>query len=92
VAIPFDLYFLNDNNPQATAVLAARARALGISGAQVFELDLRADDSLRHAADIASVVVPWGPKVVVATGDANIAHRALKVLAGRSLDEILGAS
>lgn len=81
VATPFDLYFLNDINPAARPVLAARAREIGVQGAQVFELDLRADDALEHARDIAGVVVPFGPKIVVSTGDANDAHDALKVLA-----------
>jgi three-Cys-motif partner protein len=81
VAAPFDLYFLNDINPDVRPVLAERARRIGVAGAQVFELDLRAENALEHTRDIARVVVPWGPKIVVATGDANDAHRALKMLA-----------
>jgi len=81
VPIPFDLYFFNDIDADATKALAARARSIGVQGASVFELDLRAATVLTHARDIAKVIVPFGPKVVVATGDANTAHRALKVLA-----------
>jgi hypothetical protein len=80
VAAPFDLYFLNDISEEVTAVLARRARAVGVAGAQVFELDLRQPDYLVRAAEIASVHAPWGPKIVVTTGDANIAHLALKQL------------
>jgi three-Cys-motif partner protein len=83
--VPFDLYFLNDEDPEATAALAQRARQIGVQGASVLELDLRADDALLRARDLARVVVPWGLKVIVATGDANAAHLALNevVPAGR---------
>jgi three-Cys-motif partner protein len=81
VVRPFDFYFFNDKDEQATAVLAARARQIGVQGAHVFELNLNASDALAHARDIAKVVVPFGPKVVVATGDANEAHHALKIIA-----------
>jgi three-Cys-motif partner protein len=76
--VPFDLYFLNDIDPDATAALAQRARQIGVQGASVFELDLRAAEALERARDLSHVVVPWGPKVIVSTGDANIAHQALK--------------
>jgi three-Cys-motif partner protein len=78
---PFDVYLLNDLNPDAAATLAERARAIGVQGAQVFEADLTAENGLAHVRDIAKVVVPWGPKIVVSTGDANQAHVALKLLA-----------
>lgn len=81
VAVPFDVYFFNDVDPDATAAMAQRAREIGVQGASVFELDLRKDSGLSRARDIASVVVPFGPKVVVATGDANTAHTALKIIA-----------
>src|SRR5205823_4691268 len=57
-----------------------QARDIGVQGASVFELDLRKDSGRSRARDIAKVVVPFGPKVVVATGDANTAHAALKIL------------
>lgn len=81
VAVPFDLYFFNDLDPEATHAVAARAREIGVQGAHVFELDLRKLDALQHAREIADVVVPFGPKIVVSTGDANKAHTALKVIA-----------
>jgi three-Cys-motif partner protein len=81
---PFDIYLFNDLNPEATAVLAERARAIGVPGAQVFTADLTTDAGLDHVRNIANVVVPWGPKIVVSTGDANHAHVALKVLAPRT--------
>jgi three-Cys-motif partner protein len=80
VVRPFDVYFFNDKDPEAASVLAMRARRIGVQGAQVFELNLAADDALAHARDIAEVVVPFGPKVIISTGDANLAHRALKIL------------
>jgi three-Cys-motif partner protein len=76
--VPFDVYFLNDIDPEATAALAERARSIGVQGASVFELDLRAEGALDRARDLGKVVVPWGPKVIVSTGDANQAHWALK--------------
>lgn len=81
VAVPFDLYFFNDLDPDATQATAVRAREIGVQGASVFELDLRKENGLSRARDIAKVVVPFGPKVVVATGDANTAHAALKLIA-----------
>jgi three-Cys-motif partner protein len=80
-AIPFDVYFFNDVDPEATRVLAKRAEMIGVQGASVFELDLTAPNALRHAREIANVVVPWGPKIVISTGDANRAHLALKEIA-----------
>jgi three-Cys-motif partner protein len=76
--VPFDLYFLNDKDPDATSALAQRAKGIGVQGASVFELDLRVEDALARARDLASVIVPFGPKVIVSTGDANMAHVALK--------------
>jgi three-Cys-motif partner protein len=80
LTVPFDLYVFNDIDPEATSALAARARRIGVQGASVFELDLRTENALERARDLARVVVPFGPKVVVCTGDANEAHRALKLL------------
>ena len=80
VDVPYDLYIFNDIDPDATAALAARARRIGVAGAVVFELDLREPDWQEHALDIKRVVVPWGPKVVITTGDANTAHFAVKAL------------
>jgi three-Cys-motif partner protein len=62
VPIPFDLYFLNDIDPEATRALAERVERLGIQGAHVFELDLDASDALARVRQIRDVVVPWGPK------------------------------
>jgi len=77
---PFDLYFLNDLDQEMTAALAARARALSIPGAAVFDLDTRAPDAFAQARQIANVMTPFGAKIVVATGDANVATRFLKEL------------
>jgi three-Cys-motif partner protein len=81
VAVPFDLYFFNDLDPDAARAVATRARSIGVQGAQVFELDLRDPEGLSHAREIANVVVPFGPKIIVSSGDANSAHTALKVVA-----------
>jgi three-Cys-motif partner protein len=80
VAAPFDIYFFNDINPEATEVLAARARELGISGAVVYELELDDPDVLRKARALREVAT-IGPKVIVTTGDANAAHLVLKTVA-----------
>jgi len=83
IAPPFDLYFLNNEYHEVAATLADRARALGPAGAEVFEVDLRDASSLRDVDAIAAVAAPFGPKIVVSTGDPNLAHRALKRLAPR---------
>jgi three-Cys-motif partner protein len=62
------------------AALAERVESIGVAGATVFELDTREPDALAHARRIAEVVTPFGPKVVVATGDANTAARYLAEL------------
>ena len=80
VDVAYDLYIFNDVNPAATAALAERARRIGASGAVIFELDLREPDWREHAREIKQVVAPWGPKVVITTGDANTAHFAVKAL------------
>lgn len=77
---PFDLYVFNDDDPEATEALAARVRGLGIAGAVVFELDLSDDAWPSKAREIGQVVAPWGPKVVITTGDANSAHWVVKAL------------
>jgi three-Cys-motif partner protein len=77
---PFDLYFLNDIDPKMAAALAERVKTVGVAGATVFELDTREPDALAHARQIAEVVTPFGPKVVVASGDANTAARYLAEL------------
>jgi hypothetical protein len=79
-AVPFDVYFFNDLDPEAACATAVRAREIGVQGASVFELDLRKENWFSCTRDLAKVVVPFGPKVVVATGDANTAHEALKIL------------
>jgi three-Cys-motif partner protein len=81
VTVPYDVYFLNDKDPKAASALAERARQIGVQGASVFELDLRAEDARDRARDLARVVVPFGPKVIVSTGDANEAHQAFKLIA-----------
>jgi three-Cys-motif partner protein len=73
--IPFDLYYLNDIDEDATAALAARIRRLGISGASVIDFDARADDAVSRARSIGDLLTPFGPKIVVATGDANESAR-----------------
>jgi three-Cys-motif partner protein len=80
ITMPFDLYFLNDIDPKMAAALAERVESVGIAGATVFELDTREPDAFAHARRIAEVVTPFGPKVVVATGDANTAARYLAEL------------
>jgi three-Cys-motif partner protein len=77
---PFDLYVFNDLHAEATAALAARVRRLGIAGAVVEELDLREEGWQQKARQIRNVVAPWGPKVVITTGEANKAHWAVKEL------------
>ena len=77
---PFDLYFLNDIDPVMAAALAQRATDVGVPGATVFALDTRRPDALAHARRIAEVVAPFGPKIVVATRDANTAARYLAEL------------
>ena len=81
VPVPFDLYVLNELDTEAARTVAMRARQIGVQGASVIELDLRKPDALVRARDIAALVVPFGPKVVVTTGDANEVHHALKLLA-----------
>jgi three-Cys-motif partner protein len=83
VTRPFDLYFLNDLNPIVTAALAQRVEALGIAGASIFELDTRREDAFARSREIANVVTPFGPKIVIATGDANNAARYLAELMSR---------
>ena len=80
ITMPFDLYFLNDIDPKMAAALAERVKTVGVAGATVFELDTREPNALAHARRIAEVVTPFGPKVVVATGDANTAARYLAEL------------
>ena len=81
---PFDLYIFNDIKREATEALAARIRRLGIAGAVVEELDLNDEGWRRKARQFRNVVAPWGPKVVVTTGDANKAHWAVKELEPQS--------
>lgn len=78
---PFDIYLFNDIDRECTTTLAARVRRLGISGAVVREVDLNDDGWREHLVEIKDVVAPWGPKVVITTGDANQAHWAVKALA-----------
>ena len=78
VVSPFDLYVFNDVNPEATRVLAERARIH--AGAVVFEIDLDDPDVLRRAREIREVAVASRPKVVVSTGNANVMHVVLKEL------------
>ena len=56
---------------EACHVIGYVPRQIGVAGAQVFELDLRASDALDHARNIARVVVPFGPKIVVSDGNRN---------------------
>jgi three-Cys-motif partner protein len=81
VAAPFDIYFFNDLNPQATYALAYRAEEIGIARASIHTLDLNDPEHLRRAREI-SRLTSLGPKIVVSTGDANKAHYALKEVAG----------
>ena len=80
VTKPFDLYYLNDLDEEMTAALAVRVKRLGIPGASVIPFDARGDDALARARSIAEVVTPFGPKVIVATGDANKAGRYIAEL------------
>lgn len=80
ITTPFDLYYLNDIDPEMTAALVERVKTVGVAGATVFELDTRKPDALRHARAIGEVATPFGPKIVVATGDANDAARFLAEL------------
>lgn len=83
VASPFDLYFFNDLDPQASTALAHRAREIGVSGSSVLTLDLRDPSWPQTAREIANTVTLGGPKIIVSTGDANEAHVALKMVAPR---------
>jgi hypothetical protein len=80
VASPFDLYFFNDINPEATAALAHRAREIGVAASSVFTLDLNDPGWLGKARNIATARTLGGPKIVVSTGNANLAHLALKLV------------
>ena len=80
VTKPFDLYYLNDLDESMTAALSARIKRLGIPGASVIDFDARADDAPARAQEIAAVITPFGPKIVVATGAANDAGRFIREL------------
>jgi three-Cys-motif partner protein len=67
---PFDLYVLNDIDPEATAALSTRAERLGVPGAAFFELDLASREDYRRAHEIRELAT-LGPKIVITTGDAN---------------------
>lgn len=77
ITSPFDLYYLNDIDSGMTGALVERVKTVGVPGATIFELDTRKPEALRHARAIGEVVTPFGPKIVVATGDANDAARYL---------------
>jgi three-Cys-motif partner protein len=77
---PFDLYFFNDLDERMTAALAERVRELDIPGSGVFELDCRVEGALGKAKAIAETATLFGPKIVIATGDANAAARYLAEL------------
>lgn len=76
---PFDLYVLNDIDPEATATLAARTERLGIPGAVLFELNLASPEDFRRAHQIRDLVT-LGPKIVITTGDANALPIFVKAL------------
>lgn len=75
----FDLYVLNDIDPEVTRALAIRARRLGIPGAVVCELDLSSKADYRLADEIREVGA-LGPKIVITTGDANALPIFVKAL------------
>lgn len=77
---PFDVYVFNDVDPKTTETLATRIRQLGISGAVIEELNFDEEGWQSKAREIRRVVAPWGPKVIVTTGNANQAHWAVKAL------------
>lgn len=70
VTTPFDLYFFNDIDPEATAALAARVRMFAPQGTSIFEIDLDDPNALSLAREISRVRA-LGTKVVIARGDAN---------------------
>lgn len=80
ITSPFDLYYLNDIDPKMTAALVERVKTVGVSGASIFELDTTAPEALRRARAISEVATPFGPKIVIATGDANESARYLAEL------------
>lgn len=79
ITSPFDLYYLNDIDPKMTAALVERVQTVGVPRATVFQLDTRKPEALRRARAIAEVGA-FGPKIVVATGDANDSARYLAEL------------
>jgi three-Cys-motif partner protein len=76
---PFDLYVLNDIDPEATIALATRAERLGIPGAVLFELDLASREDYHRAHQIREAAT-LGPKIVITTGDANALPIFVKAL------------
>lgn len=75
VTKPFDVNFFNDVDPNATDALAVRVEAMNVPGASIYRLDLTQPDALSQARRIAEVASPFGPKIVISTGDANLAGR-----------------
>lgn len=66
----FDLYVLNDIDPDATEALAYRIREIGVPRASVHEITL-ADEGAYGLALALGRTMSLGPKIVVTTGDAN---------------------
>jgi three-Cys-motif partner protein len=79
---PFDLYVLNDIDPEATHALASRISEIGIPWATVFELGLDKPNALAFAEEIGGTVA-IGPKIVVTTGEANALPRFAHALQPR---------
>jgi three-Cys-motif partner protein len=67
---PFDLYVLNDVDPDATDALAHRIREIGVPRAVVHEINLSEAGAYAQAVALGRTV-PLGPRIVVTTGDAN---------------------
>lgn len=77
---PFDVYIFGDRSEEASDVLAARAEALGIYGAEIFRVDFARDPSLGRTITAIKGASPPGPKVVIYSGDANDASPYIKQL------------
>ena len=67
---PFDVYFFNDSDPNATHTLAERIASPELFDLPVFALDLGSESVGAQVQKIMGETL-LGPKVIVSTGDAN---------------------
>lgn len=76
---PFDFYFFNDGDADATRTLAERIADPHLFGMPVFPLDLGSESVGAQAVRIKGEKPP-GPKAIVSTGDANDTPVFVKML------------